>query len=438
MGKLIIENIHKEIKENYVYLYADISIINEKKVLWYRFSKEYEKYICEERSDAFIIGLFYFSLINGYDIETKIPMSEKLLFQLKNYYIPMLAGTTDFFNHIEINAPFTDEKITNEGAVGTALSCGVDSFYTILKGLNSEFEKYKVTHVLFTDIPATIYSDSLRKKWLEENADKSRKVSKELGLKFILCETNLNIDFAIVPFFSKNKTYVANEGLASLQYCSSVFALQKLFSVYYLGSAGAKLNEVDINASPYDVLWHDFYSMPNITTENLQFYSSGTEVSRIEKVNYIADFKTTQKYLFACAMPKVKNCGKCEKCVRTMAELYALNKLENFKEVYPIEDFKKHYVKNIAIILTHRKKFYNRDILEQLVKSGYKIPILSYPLSTLINIKEFFRSKLRDNQFARNIYFNLGLDVKEHGFSTREIRGNDKSLQNIVKGEKRK
>ena len=160
MGKLIIENIHKEIKENYVYLYADISIINEKKVLWYRFSKEYEKYICEERSDAFIVGLFYFSLINGYDIETKIPMSEKLLFQLKNYYIPMLVGTTDFFNHIEINAPFTDEKITNEGAVGTALSCGVDSFYTILKGLNSEFKKYKVTHVLFTDIPATIYSDS--------------------------------------------------------------------------------------------------------------------------------------------------------------------------------------------------------------------------------------------------------------------------------------
>ena len=42
MGKLIIENIHKEIKENYVYLYADISIINEKKVLWYNIGK-YQK-----------------------------------------------------------------------------------------------------------------------------------------------------------------------------------------------------------------------------------------------------------------------------------------------------------------------------------------------------------------------------------------------------------
>ena len=397
--------------------------------MWYRFPVKFKEYVCPERGDAFMVGLLYYAMINNYDMEINVPVSERLLFQLTTYYIPMLVGTTDFFNKINISAKTDSTPIKNSGAVGTALSCGVDSFYTILSSLNSQFDNFKVTHVLFTDIPSTIFSDELRKKWLNENVNKCKMVSEELGLDFVLCESNLNIDFAINSFYSKSKIWVANEGLSSLQYCSFVFALQKLFRVYYLGSAGYKINEANINASPYDVLWHDFFSIPNISTENLSFYSSGAETCRIDKVDYISDFEITQKYLFACGMPTVSNCGKCEKCTRTMAELYALGKLDKFSRVYPVKDFKRTYANRIAVVLSHKNKPFNRDILLKLKNNGYSIPLLSYPLSLAIIVEEKLRKKFRNNKKLRKIYYSMGLDVKKYGVSTKEIRGNDKTLK---------
>lgn len=434
--KIKIKNERIEFDEKFVYLCADIELSDRTTKMWYRFPKEYEAYVCVERADAFLTGLLYYAMIYDYDLVIENPISERLLFQLSTYYIPTLAGTTDFFHEINIDAVADVRRISNEGAVGTALSCGVDSFYTILKSLEGNYKNYKVTHVLFTDIPATIFSDQLRVNWLNDNCKKTEKIARELNLKFILCETNLNREFKIKPFYSSSKIYVANEGLASLQYCSSVFALQKLFHIYYLGSAGYKLNEAKINASPYDVLWHDFFSMPNISTENLIFYSSGVEASRIEKINYIADFSIVQKHLFACAMPLAQNCGRCEKCTRTMAELYALKKLDKFEKVYPVDEFKKQYTKRIAVILSHRKKPFNRDILKALIDNGYRIPFLSYPLSLGVQFEGWLREKLRDNMMLRNIYFKLKLDVKKYGMSTKQLRENDLSLKRGKDGKK--
>lgn len=427
--RIAVRNERVESDGKYVYLCADVEQNERTMKIWYRFPREYEVYVCAERADAFLTGLLYYAMIYDYDLVLENPVSEKLLFQLTTFYIPTLAGITDFFHQIGINATTDNTAIVNQGAVGTALSCGVDSFYTVLKSLNSDYEKFRVTHVLFTDIPATIFSDELRDSWLKENCEKSERAAKELKLKFILCETNLNREFKIEPFYSQSKIYVANEGLASLQYCSSVFALQKLFHVYYLGSAGYKLNEAKINATPYDVLWHDFFSMPNISSENLNFYSSGVEACRIEKVNYIADFPIVQKYLFTCALPTVCNCGRCEKCIRTMAELYVLGKVDQFGEVYPVDRFKTQYARKIAVVLSHKDKPFNRDILTTLKENGQKIPIISYPISVVVSVEGWLRKRLRDHWAFRKIYFALKLDVRKYGVSTRQIRGNDTSLK---------
>lgn len=156
--KIKIKNERIEFDEKFVYLCADIELSDRTTKMWYRFPKEYEAYVCVERADAFLTGLLYYAMIYDYDLVIENPVSERLLFQLSTYYIPTLAGTTDFFHEINIDAVADVRRISNEGAVGTALSCGVDSFYTILKSLEGNYKNYKVTHVLFTDIPATIFS----------------------------------------------------------------------------------------------------------------------------------------------------------------------------------------------------------------------------------------------------------------------------------------
>lgn len=427
--KIVVRNERVESDEKHVYLCADVEQNGRIIKIWYKFPKEYGIYVCVERADAFLTGLLYYAMICDYDLVLENPVSEKLLFQLTTYYIPALAGMTDFFHEVSIDAATDHTAVENQGAVGTALSCGVDSFYTVLKSLNSHYEDFRVTHVLFTDIPATIFSDELRDSWLKENCEKTEQVAKELNLKFIPCETNLNREFRIEPFYSQNKIYVANEGLGSLPYCSFAFALQKLFHVYYLGSFGYRLNETKINASTYDVMCYDFFSMPNISTENLSFYSSGVETDRIGKVAYIADFPIVQKYLFACAMPAIHNCGRCEKCNRTMSELYALNKLDCFSQVYPVDRFKKQYARRIAAVLSHRSKPFYRDLLTVLKKNGQKIPLISYPISVGIYVEERLRKRLRDNRILRKIYFALKLDVRKYGMSTKQLRTNDPSLK---------
>ncbi len=419
-----------EVNESEAFLCADIKKSDDKyiKKLWFSFPLKYMEYICVERGDAFLIAILYYAMINGYDLILEKPVSNKLLFQLTTYYIPTLLDITSFFHLINITAETDNTKIQNHKAVGTALSCGVDSFYTVLKSLESKFDDYKLTHILFTSIPAFTYAEDLKEFWLKSSYHKVEKVSAELGLDFIPCDTNLILEFAIEPFTTKSGVLVSNEGLASLPYCSFAFALQKLFQVYYLGSAGYKLNEADLDASPYDVLWHDFFSMPLISTENLQFYSSGVEASRIEKVKFIADYPIVQKYLLGCAMPVVDNCGKCEKCIRTMSELYAVGKLELFSNIYPVKKYKSHMGYNMAVVRAHKKKPFNRDILIMMRKKGNRIPISSYPISLILKWEEWLRKKLHNVQILRKIYYSLGLDIKKYGLSTEKMRTRDRSL----------
>lgn len=422
---LKISDIRTESDKEFCFLCADICEGGSTKKVWYRFAKQYEKYICEERADAFLVGILYYALIKGYDIVTDKPVSGRLLYQLERYYIPTLADTTDFFHRIKIHALTDDSPIENEGAVGTALSCGVDSFYSVLKTLNTSFDRGKLTHIVFTDIPATVFSEELKIRWTEENRKKILGIAEELNCSLVVAETNLNKDFRIKSFKSKEGFSVTNEGLSSLQYCGCIFALQKLFSVYYLASAGYRLHDVNINDKNYDVLWHDFLSMPLLSTENLIFYSDGLEASRLEKLDYLAKFPVVQKNLQVCALPVTQNCGKCEKCIRTMSELYVIEKLDLFKESFPVEEYKRKLIKNMAKVISHKKKPYNREILLTARLNRKHIPVLSYPLSMMYKAEDNLRRRFHNVLLFRKIYYGLNLDVKKYGMSTKEIRAKE-------------
>lgn len=70
--------------------------------------------------------------------------------------------------------------------------------------------------------------------------------------------------------------------------------------------------------------------------DGLKFIYDGAEKSRSEKIEFIADNKMVQKHLRVCYKTNTEyNCCKCEKCIRTMASLEAvgkLNKVTAFKD----------------------------------------------------------------------------------------------------------
>ncbi len=116
--------------------------------LWYETSKEYDDFLCYERADAFVVNLLLFAMEHSCDILCKCEMTTKLYYQLTTYLIPCISQNIKKYSHININAKLTSSPLNCAGAIGTGISGGVDSFYTLIKHINQP-EEYKLTHLVF-------------------------------------------------------------------------------------------------------------------------------------------------------------------------------------------------------------------------------------------------------------------------------------------------
>ena len=154
----------KECNNSYVFgksvlLCADVTMENpnnkktETKECYFEFDKKYKNYLCDVRSDAFVMGLLTTAMENDMDIEFESPLSERLYYQLTTYYIPMVAKNNSNYPmyNIKIIGPTDNTVISNMKAVATGCSGGVDSFYTIAKHSSNDIPKsFKITHIIYS------------------------------------------------------------------------------------------------------------------------------------------------------------------------------------------------------------------------------------------------------------------------------------------------
>ena len=79
--------------------------------------------------------------------------------------------------------------------MGTALSCGVDSFYTVLKHLNTDLEGFKLTHLTYFNIMNSPYWTDLidsSRDFSNARIEYIRPAVKELGLKLVTVDSNFD------------------------------------------------------------------------------------------------------------------------------------------------------------------------------------------------------------------------------------------------------
>lgn len=376
------------IKTPYIKSYGDkvrlqASIISDslKKEYYFEVHQKWAKYLCVERSDAFVLGLLYFSMVNGYDIKCEAPISEKLYYQLKNVYIPTVTKQDpELFKNITILAELDSVPISNEGGVGASVSGGVDSFYTILKNCGMDSKHYNITHLLLTNCFNIYRDDNDTRNRFEEICKPAASIAAELEIEFIDIYTNEN-----------NFWYPHFVDLFCMRYCSLPYALQKLFSVYNY-STGYQYKDFTFKAPNRDASHYDFFSVHLISNENLTVYSSGGEASRAEKASYIADSEVVQRHLQVCNIQHTANCCACEKCLRTQLNLYACGKLDKFQAVFDLEKFDKN--KNNAIqAMFERNGDFDKEIIEMMDKNQIIIPFtLKIKGITIRSLKKIIKS----------------------------------------------
>ena len=370
-------------------------------ILWYETDVQWSEYLCTERADAFLVNLLLFAMERGANIVCKCDISERLYYQLTEYLIPCIASHISRYQSIAIEGNLSSEKLPSANAFGTGVSGGVDSLYTVLKHLKRN-DGHSLTHLLFCN--AGTNGDfggedaretyRLRYAFLKGFAD-------ECNLSVVPVDTNIN------EFLNQ-----VQEATHTFRTLSTSLIFQKLFSVYWYGS-GYPFDKFRFSAG--DTAGYDLLTMQCISTENLTFYSSGGETTRLGKLKFISDNELAQKYLNVCIAGGIPNCGHCEKCRRTIMGLYAIGKLDSFSQCFNLKDIKDHIFQHKMFAYFHRNRLDWPEIYQSLREQGEinTFNIVTYYCCLLIAVPKIIvyklkmKSKASLKQAANHIIYNI-------------------------------
>lgn len=284
--------------------------------LWFSVDEEYSSYLCTETTDAFVCAMLWYAMATGSDIVSEGPVSEKLLFSVNQYLIPALCTEKNGLRRIKVLGPSICITLENCNGVGTGMSCGIDSLYTLFQYSDSVPEKWRLTHLAYFNMGAIFHPDSSKNTYYSisdfykttdkmslEKLQAAKSVADSVGLPIVYICSNIDSDY-----------YRGAYGYTAVyRNCACVLTLQKLFHVYYCSSAG----------------WPDFFDLSLsegsehyesllcqcLSTENCSFMLSDY-VTRIEKTKAISNWDVARKHLDVCF--NFNNCGHCSKCYRTL------------------------------------------------------------------------------------------------------------------------
>lgn len=307
---------------------CDIEYDGQVKTVWFEVVQEYAEYLCHERSDAYVVGLLNLAMREGRDIICDVPVTEELLYQLNTYLIPSLARHGRAMYATKIVAKTDSSVLPNHGAVGTGLSCGVDSLHAIASHWKSEYPEKEITHLAIYNVGAFEDHEDQYQYQLEH----AKSFCLEYGFNVITTNSNFHLMFDQCHLFAH--TY---------RNCFCALLLQKFWKTYYVGSSGKDFSSFSLaDNDTHDCAYYELLSLQCFSTRQLKFYSDGGAVTRFDKTRMLVDFEAAQKYLHVCVRNSGPNCNRCLKCCRTLIALDALGALEKFRAVFDIDYYCAH------------------------------------------------------------------------------------------------
>lgn len=373
-----------EIDNSSAYLKTPISIDDKFDEIWLKVDKKYAQYLCDERGDAFLIATLNYAMTNGHNINIESPISDDLLFQIENILVDALIENNPEFHRPQIIAETKSELLPNAGAVGTGISCGVDSLHALAVRRSQKERMFNITHLIYSNVGSLgegEKSHELHKEW----SKRPEKFAQEFGYEFILCDSNLMDVIKQVHY--KSHTYSS---------MFPVFCLQKLFAKYFYASAGYRYNEFALRLTTQSPGAYEILSLPSFSTKNIVIYSDGMGKTRMEKLVEIVNYKPSYNYLHVCYHHE-NNCGHCEKCERTLLGLDALGVITKYNKVF---DIQRYYLnkEDILIKLLLRAKEKRHDYVELLPYFKNQINLRIRLLYIMQRIKITITNMIRNNR----------------------------------------
>jgi diphthamide synthase (EF-2-diphthine--ammonia ligase) len=206
---------------------------------------------------------------------------------------------------VEATARAAVRRASGRG-VAAFFSGGADSFYTLLRH-RDEIDALIFVHGF--DFPP---GDGALARTI---ADGIRRAAADLGKPLTEVETDLR---------GFSDPYAFWESYHGAAMASVAHLLAGRFARIYVPATLTYAHLSPLGSHPLlDPLW---------STEAMELVHDGCEASRLEKLDYIAGEPAAVQWLRVCWENRgaTYNCGRCEKCLRTMVALHALGRLGEF------------------------------------------------------------------------------------------------------------
>jgi hypothetical protein len=240
---------------------------------------------------------------------------------------------------------------------GSFLSGGVDSLAT----LRMNHQRYPADH------PRTIHDclmvhgfdtgsqdPAMEVAVFQRNFEAAQTAALDAGVCLIPVTTNLRTLDSRVDFWMEE---FCGAGLAAVAHAFdnwfSAVAIASTYDIHHLTPAAS----------------HPLLD-PHYSSSALLIRHDGIRFSRLDKLRVVADWPAGLQNVRVCTTndPEQLNCGRCEKCIRTMTMLLALGKLDQ-TEAFPAQDVSPELLDTITFTYPYQDLSY-REAAPLLAQRG--------------------------------------------------------------------
>lgn len=317
-------------------LCADIDRDGEIKTLWFEVENQFAQYLLVERADAFVIGLLQHAYQFGHDIVSEASMTRRIYEQLTEQFLPCFNRMHGDFktqqgHAVVITAPLADEVPAVGSAIGTGISCGVDSLHVFAT-------HPEVTHACIWNLHGVTNDETSEKREIgwKNMIEQSERFCKETNHTLIIGNTNFDRGcFADLQF----------DGASTYGNLFAIQCLQKIWTKYYVAS-GYSINDFSLSMSVFsDPAHYEFLLFSLVSGSHFSVLLEAPAQTRVEKVHDLIEYAPAKRFLNVCwdIHPDHKNgTYDCPKCMRTILNIWAWDALDEFQEVFDIDYVKAH------------------------------------------------------------------------------------------------
>lgn len=340
-----IKNLRKEMGGGACYLKCDFNVTGmkspfEENTMWIAVDEKNEDMLADNVYDPFVLVPTIMGMYYGQDVKIDGNISPRLYHNLQHYMLNIFNRFSDKTKMVKVEVTgFDTVKQIDNPLIGTGISCGVDSLVTIYDNFVMENDpNFKLSSLFFFNCGTHgDFENPESQKRFKDRANLNKRAADALGLPMYTVSSNLH------AFTHKWGEQV----IGYLAIYSCALSMQK-YVRRYLTSSNLSYDEIMVNrenSRDFDFAEYCESFYPHlVSTENFELVIDGCQYTRAEKTERIADWEIAQKYLNVCLQPinDGHNCSCCEKCMWTLIPLEAMGKLDNFKEVFDIETYKKN------------------------------------------------------------------------------------------------